>query len=193
MKTIVFRGLAVAGLLLALNAGLAGRSSAQAPAQKMTPTIVAVIDSQRITRDAAAFKNARQQIEQYRSRYQAEIAKEEEKLRAEEQELGRQRAGLAIEAFDAKRRDFERRVTDVQRKVQDRSRQLDDLFKGVRQDVGKMLVTIVTEMASERGFHIALDRAQVTYRADGTDITDEVLKRLDKRMPTVSVTLPPGQ
>jgi Skp family chaperone for outer membrane proteins len=166
---------------------------APAAAQKMPAAAVAVVDSQRIGRDAAAFKSARQQLDQYRAGYQAEIAREEEALRTEEQELSRQRTVLAPDAFEARRRDFERKVTEVQRRVQDRSRQLEQSFNGVRAEVGKQLVAIVRELANERGITLVLDRAQVMFHADSIDVTGEVLKRLDQRLPSVKVSVPAGK
>jgi Skp family chaperone for outer membrane proteins len=163
---------------------------APALAQKATPATAALVDSQKIFRSALAFKNAREQLDKVRAGYQTEVAKEEEKLRAEEQELTRQRAVLAPEAFDAKQREFQRRVAEVQRQVQERSRALEQSFNNARSEVGKVLVAIVTEMANERKLDLVLDRGQVVYGGDKLDITDEVLKRLDQRLPNVKVTVP---
>lgn len=180
-------------LALAFALLAAGAAAPAAMAQKMKPVAIAVIDSQRIGREALVFKDARDQLQKIRSGYQAEVAKEEEKLRAEEQELARQRTVITGEAFDTRRRDFERRVTEVQRQVQERSRQLEQSFNDVRGEVGKVVLAIVTDMSKERDFALVIDRAQTAFRADALDITDEVLKRLDKKMPSHKVSLPPGQ
>ena len=190
-----FARIAVTLILGALTAGMAAPLAMAQPAtaqQKMKPVAIAVIDGQRIEREAMAIKDAREQLQRVRSAYQAEVAKEEEKFRAEEQELARQRTVLTGEAFDARRRDFERRVTEVQRQVQERSRQLEQSFNDVRGEVGKAMVVIIGDLAKERDFSLVIHRAQTAYRADGLDITDEVLKRLDKKLPTFKVNLPPG-
>ena len=182
----------------AMQLGVAGMAviamfalgAAPAAAQKAAPVTAALVDSQKIFRGAMAFRSARDQLDKVRSGYQAEVAKEEEKLRAEEQELTRQRAVLAPEAFDAKQREFQRRVTEMQRQVQERSRQLEQSFNNARGEIGKVLVAIVTEMANERNFTLVLDRGQVVYGSDKLDITDEVLKRLDQRLPSVKVNVP---
>jgi outer membrane protein len=176
-----------AGLALAAAVAL---GAAPALAQKATPVTGALVDSQKIFRNALAFKNAREQLDKVRAGYQSEVAKEEEKLRAEEQELTRQRAVLAPEAFDAKQREFQRRVAEVQRQVQERSRALEQSFNNARGEVSKVLVAIVGEMATERNYNLVLDRSQVVFGNDKLDITDEVLKRLDQRLPSVKVTVP---
>ena len=185
-----FAWIAVTLIFAAVAAGVA---APPAMAQKMKPVAIAVIDSQRVGREALAFKDARDQLQKVRASYQSEVAKEEEKFRAEEQELTRQRTVLTGEAFDARRRDFERRVTEVQRHVQERSRQLEQSFNDVRGEVGKAMLAIVTDLAKERDFALVIDRAQTHFRADALDITEEVLKRLDKKLPSIKVSLPPGQ
>jgi outer membrane protein len=183
---------ALTAVTLVLGVLAAGIAAAPAMAQKMKPVAIAVFDSQRIEREAMAIKDAREQLQKVRASYQAEVAKEEEKFRAEEQELARQRTVLTGEAFDARRRDFERRVTEVQRHVQERSRQLEQSFNDVRGEVGKVMLAIITDLAKERDFALVIHRAQTAYRAEGLDITEEVLKRLDKKLPTIKVNLPPG-
>lgn len=161
-------------------------------AQKIPPAVAAVIDYQRITREAAAFKNAREQLDKYRAGLQGEVAKDEEKLRNEEQELVRQRTVLAPEAFEQRRREFEKKVMELQRSAQERSRSFEQVYNNVSGDIRKVLAGIVADIGKERGFNIVFDRAMLSYRADNLDITDEVLKRLDQKLPTVKIQLPPA-
>lgn len=184
---------AIALVALAVSA-LPGVALAQAAGGKVPPAIIAVIDSQRVNREAAALKNARQQLEQFRFSFQSEIAKEEEKLRAEEQEIARQRSVLAPEAFEQRRQAFQAKVIDLQKRIQERSQSLEKMLNGVREQVTVQVIEILKGLAQERGFNMVLDRAQVQiFIGDSIDITPEVLKRLDQRLPTVKVNLPAGK
>ena len=184
---------AVALVALAVSA-LPDLALAQAAGGKVPPSIIAVIDSQRVNREAAALKNARQQLEQFRFSFQSEIAKEEEKLRAEEQEIARQRSVLAPEAFEQRRQAFQAKVIDLQKRIQERSQSLEKMLNGVREQVTVQVIEILKGLAAERGFNMVLDRAQVQiFIGDSIDITPEVLKRLDQRLPTVKVNLPAGK
>lgn len=168
--------------------------AAQAQAGKVPPAVIAVIDSQRINREAAALKNARQQLEQYRSGFQSEIAKEEEKLRGEEQELARQRSVLAPEMFEQRRQAFQGKVVALQKRIQERSQSLEKMLNSVREQVTVQVVEILKDLSKERGYNMVLDRAQVQIVVgDNIEITPEVLKRLDQRLPTVKVALPAGK
>lgn len=184
---------AIALVALSVSA-LPGLALAQAAGNKVPPAIIAVIDSQRVNREAAALKNARQQLEQFRFSFQSEIAKEEEKLRAEEQEIARQRSVLAPEAFEQRRQAFQAKVIDLQKRIQERSQSLEKMLNGVREQVTVQVIEILKGLAQERGFNMVLDRAQVQiFIGDSIDITPEVLKRLDQRLPTVKVNLPAGK
>lgn len=161
---------------------------------KVPAAAIAVIDGQRINREAAALKNARQQLEQYRFNFQSEIAKEEEKLRAEEQEIARQRSILTPEVFEQRRQAFQSKVIELQKRIQERSQSLEKMLNGVREQVTLQVVEILKELAKERGFNMVLDRAQVQIVVgENIEITPEVLKRLDQRLPTVKVALPTGK
>lgn len=188
-----------AALLMAIGViclALSGSALAQAarPAGKTPPAVVAIIDSQRINREAEALKGARQQLEQYRFTFQSEIAKEEEKLRAEEQEIARQRAVLTPEVFEQRRQGFQAKVIDLQKRIQERSQSLEKMLNSVREQVTQQVIEILKELSQERGYNIVLDRAQVQIViGENIDITPDVLGRLNKRLPTVKVALPAGQ
>lgn len=192
MKSFIKTAIALATLVAT---GLPGFAMAQAAGGgKVPPAIIAVIDSQRVNREAAALKNARQQLEQFRFNFQSEIAKEEEKLRAEEQEIARQRSVLSPEAFEQRRQAFQAKVVELQKRIQERSQSLEKMLNGVREQVTVQVIEILKGLAAERGFNMVLDRAQVQlFIGDNIDITPEVLKRLDQRLPTVKVNLPAGK
>ena len=173
-----------------LNEGM--WSLAQAAGGKVPPAIIAVIDSQRVWRDSKAAASARQQLEQFRGQFQQEIQREEERLRNEEQELGRQRAILAPDAFEGRRREFERKVQDLQRRVQERQRALEQSFNNTRGEINKVVIAVINDLSKDKGFTIVLDRAQVSFSADGLDITADVLRALDQRIPQVKVQPPKG-
>ncbi|MEK9970878.1 MAG: OmpH family outer membrane protein [Ferrovibrio sp.] len=191
MKSLIKYAIALVALIASTLPGLA---QAQAGSNKVPPAIIAVIDSQRVNREAAALKNARQQLEQFRFNFQSEIAKEEEKLRAEEQEIARQRSVVAPEVFEQKRQAFQAKVIDLQKRIQERSQSLEKMLNGVREQVTIQVIEILKGLATERGFNMVLDRAQVQiFIGESIDITPEVLKRLDQRLPTVKVNLPAGK
>ena len=159
-----------------------------AAAQKLPTTVAAVIDYQRILRDAAAARSIREQIEARRKVYQEEISKEEQRLHEADKEFAKQRSVLSAEAFAEKRRAFEQDVADVQRMVQERRRELDRMSAAALNEVKEALIAIVTNIAEERGFNLVLPSSEVLFFSRALDLTDEVLAKLDARLPQVRLS-----
>jgi outer membrane protein len=159
-----------------------------AAAQKLPTTVAAVIDYQRILRDAAAARSIRDQIEARRKGYQEEISKDEQRLHEIDKEFAKQRSVLSPEAFADKRRQFEQDVAEVQRKVQQRRRELDRLSAAALNQVKQALISIVTSIAEERGFNLVLPSSAVLFFGRSLDLTEEVLAQLDARLPQVQLS-----
>jgi outer membrane protein len=158
-----------------------------AVAEPLPTAVAAVIDYQRILRDAAAARSIRDQIEARRKSYQDEISKQEQQLHEEDKAFAKQRSLLTPEAFAEKRREFEQRVADVQKLVQERRRALDNASVAALNEVKKALIEVVTSIADERGFNLVLPTSDVLFFARKIDLTDEVLAKLDARLPNVRV------
>ncbi len=158
-----------------------------AHAQQLPATVAAVIDYQRILRDAAAARSIREQIELRRKAYQEEISKEEQRLHEVDKAFAKQRSLLSPDAFADKRREFEAEVAEVQRLVQERRRALDSVSAEALNEVKKALIEIVTGIAEERGFNLVLPSSEVLFFARSIDLTEEVLAQLDANLPQVAV------
>jgi Skp family chaperone for outer membrane proteins len=186
IRTAVQTVIALAALVIA--AWLQPWHHQDAAAQKLPPAVAAVIDYQRILRDAAAARSIRDQIEARRKAYQEEISKEEQRLHEIDKEFAKQRSVLSPEDFAEKRREFEQDVAGVQRKVQERRRELDRLSAAALNEVKEALIAIVTSIAEERGFNLVLPTSEVLFFARSLDLTEEVLAKLDARLPQVQLS-----
>jgi len=151
---------------------------------------VAVLDVQVILRDASAVKNIRDQINKYGSKFEEEIEKERGEIRKANQELARQRTILAPDAFAEKRRKFEQRVVEVQRLVQQRQRELDKSRNESMLIVNRAYIEIVGALATERNLAVILRKDQTVFAVTSLDVTQEVLTRLNKKLPAVKVNKP---
>lgn len=176
------RTLAVLGL-----APLLPLARAKAQTQPLPPAVVAVVDHQRIMRDSRAAKSIQQQLEVRRKLYLDELAKEEQRLNEVGKELARQRGVLEAQAFAAKRKEYEEAVQALQRTSNERRRQLDEALGAANNEVRKALKEIVDELAEGRGFNLVLPASGVLLFSPKIDITDEVLARLDRKLPSVKV------
>ncbi len=175
-------------LTLALLGGSTAWPHGPAVAQDtLPPAVAAVIDYQRILRDAGAARAIRDQVEARRKLYQDEIAKEEQRLHEADKELARQRSVLSADAFADQRSEFESDVAGVQRMAQERRRQLDQAAAAALSEVRTAMIQVVGELADSRGFNLVLPSSGLLVFSPKIDLTDEVLGRLDKKLPNVKV------
>jgi Skp family chaperone for outer membrane proteins len=157
---------------------------------ELPASVVAVVDVQFILQEAAASKSIQKQLEAQRETYQNEISKQEDRLRAVEQELNHQRAELSPDDFGQKRREFEQQVVEVQRTVQARKRVLDQAFNESMTKVRDAVLQTVTEVAGEQKATLVLAKQQVVLAEKSLDLTTAVLERVNKKLPSVPVTVP---
>ncbi len=170
---------------------------AAAPAAPAAPvelppkgTNIVIVDLLAIERDSQAFQSIRQQFERQRTSQQAEVAKLEAELRTAEEDLAKQRAILSPDAYTQRRRDLEKRVGDAQQRVQSRRRDLEQTFSEAGNRVMTNVQQLIIELAEENQYQIVIPRNQVIAVRGALDVTPEVLKRLNRKLPTVNVSVP---
>ncbi len=167
------------------------KAATQTPAGPLPAAIIGVVDVAQVRANSLAAKDIQRQLAAIQEVYSTEISKIEDQLRAQEQELQRQQAILAADAFAARRREFEAAVDRAQRLVEERNRTLDRLFSEAMGKVTTAIVSALTELQRERGFNLVLDRNAVLVPTAALDLTADTQTRVDQRLPSVAVTLPP--
>ena len=148
---------------------------------------IGIVDVQKVLRDSKASKSIRPTIDNMRKEFQKQVSEQEQSLRQAEQELSRQRAILAPEAFAQKRRIFSEQARDAQKSVQKRRRDLDRAFNETKNEILKSLIVVAQKVATEKKLNILIEKRFVFISAKKLDVTDEIIKRLDKLLPTVAI------
>lgn len=176
---------------LALLPGIAAGAlsigaSSLATAQDRTPSI-GIVDVQKVLRESQASNSLRPQIEKLRKDYQSSVRKREAELRKASQELQRQRAILSPQAFAKRRNEYEEKARKAQVDFQQRKRQLDNAYGSAMRGIQKAMVVAAAKVAEERNFDIVLPKSLVLLADQKLDITGEVLRRIDKSLPSVAL------
>lgn len=148
---------------------------------------VAVVNIQKVMKDSTAAKSVREQLEGKQKAYQTEITKKEEELKKEDEELGKQRSVLAKDAFEKKAQAFRKKATDMQKEVQSKKAMLDSGFERALTDIQQATTGIIADLAKEKGFTMAIPTSQILYADPAMDISDDVLERLNKKLPDLKV------
>lgn len=151
---------------------------------------VGIIDMLRIQREAAASKSIQAQLEKFRVADQQDLTKQENELRKIEQDLGQQRALISPEAFTERRRQFEQRVNNLQRDAQNRKREFDKVQASAVRTVETALREVIEQIVTERRLSLVFPKSQTIFSAPELEVTDEVMKRLNAKLPSVKVSPP---
>ena len=190
MSAIFARAAVVALLVLLGSASSFAAGPASPPATAQTASIV-VVDSHRVLAESKAGKAIYAQMQAKATSYDKSFAQEEQELASVQQELQRQQSILAQDAFAAKARDFDQRVNEARRKVQASKMELSQGQNEAEKTVMKAVLQILNDVAKERNANLVLDKAVVVMFDNSADVTDEVIKRLDEKLPTMTVSFVP--
>jgi len=164
--------------------------AAQTVAPKPSSPVIIVVDMQRILDESMAAKNVQKQIETQSAKFQKEIEGEENELRTAEQDLGKSRDQIAADAYADREQNLRQRFLTVERHVQARHKALDQAFTDSMNAVRGVLMDIVAAVAQEHGANIALAKQQTVWLDKSLDVTDEILNRLNKQLPQITVKMP---
>ncbi len=148
---------------------------------------VAIVDMQRVMADAKAAKSAKDQLESKQKQFQNQVRKTETDLQKQDQELAKQRSLLSADAFKEKLEEFRDEAASAQKDVQTKRIKLRRAFELSIVTIQKKVTQIIADIAKSKGYDAVLPKAQTLYTNDGLDITNEVLSRLDRELPALTV------
>ncbi|MEQ1753167.1 MAG: OmpH family outer membrane protein [Micropepsaceae bacterium] len=167
------------------------KPAAAAPAGAAKPAPVAVIlflDRGTVLRKSAVGVDMYKQVEALAKKMETDFAPENKKIQADIQALQAQADVLSPQARQAKVKELETRRQALQKKVQDRQSAIQGGLATARTQIERALAPILEKLLTERKANLLLDRGLVVLGATELDITNDVIGRLNKSLPKVTVT-----
>ena len=152
-------------------------------------TNIGVVDLNYVLSDSDAAVDAAKQIENYAKQIEEEIKKNDQSLIDEQNELIESQQIMAPAAFDEKRKEYESKVQNYNITRQEKLMSIDRLVAESRNEVLNALKPILEEISNEKGITILLEKNSVLLNAESMDITEEALKILNKKLPSIEVSL----
>lgn len=149
---------------------------------------VGVVNVGKIMQASKAATSVRTQLQTKQKSFQADLDAKEKELFTEDQALAKLSKETTDKAgFEKKVKDFRAKAATEQRAIQSKKAQLDKAFAAALEDIQKNMNDIVKQVAAEKKLNVVLASSQVLYADAPLDITDEVLSRLDSKLPSVTV------
>ena len=150
---------------------------------------IGVVDRQKIMQESLAGESVRKEFEAMEQAYREQISARENQLRAQQEELGRQRAILTPEAYSERENEFAALVEGLQRDVAGINKQLDAMLQYGMRQIDMQTIQIIAEMAEAKGYTLVLDKTQLLMVNTDYEFSQEVLTVLNSRLPKVEITL----
>jgi len=155
--------------------------------KKFEPVSLAVVDFRGVLAKSNAAISVRKQLDIERSKYKEEFSDIEKKLRTAQQKLAKQRAIVTAEAFEKRARELKDKAREAQKRAQATNQLLKKSFDKSMDEIRKHLLKIIAEVAEETGAGVVLFRSAIVIAVKKLEISQEVLKRLNKKLPSVKV------
>jgi outer membrane protein len=142
---------------------------------------IAVVSLDGVLRAAAANTKIKELLDGQREKFQQEFRQVELDLQQTERDLLAKRDVIAKEDYDKMVTAFQKRVANVQKDIQYKRQAIDNAYQKALNDVRKLAVDVIKEIAAERQIDLIVNRDASVVFLPRLNISDEVLKRLDER------------
>lgn len=205
-KTGIIAAVAVAVAVLGVWAVSALNSGKTAPVSEVIEEVsenaanganlrIAVIRMDAIQADANVLKNLREQKEKYENKLRDDLTAQQKKLEKEKTEIEKSQDVLSQEALQRRVVDYQNKVTKLQRDLTERAQSIEASYqKALNEIQTKHLDPIIEGVIDKKNLSLVIDgrMARMGANSDDLDITNEVVKALDKKVSKVKMETPKG-
>lgn len=156
---------------------------------------IAVVRMDEIQTNAVALKDLREQKEKYESKLRDELTRDQKELEKEKKEIEESQDVLSREALQRRVVDYQNKVTKLQRDLTERAQSVEMSYQKALNEVqAKHLDPIIEGIIDKKQLSLVIDgrMARTGANTQGLDITDEVVKALDKKVSSVKMDKPMG-
>lgn len=144
---------------------------------------IVIIDTQRVITESIIGKAAKNNLEVEIKKGQAKVAALKADFERQRSDLEKQSAILSGSALESRREELERKQVEFQRIFQDIQEKLARSNDAEISKVVSQINELVKGLAQEKEYQFVFerDRKSVLFSSERIDITDEVVKNLDKK------------
>ncbi len=183
--------------LLSLGAAVALGAPAAVQAQRLPAAVVAVVDTGRIYRECTACRAAQAQLQSQVTALQTRQRTLATQLQPEQRAIQAAITALQGREPDAALRTraeaYQRREQQAGQELQQGQQRIQSTQANVLRQINVRLNPIINQVMTARGATLAVDTEASLGHSAATNVTADVLARLNSVLPSVSVTPLPQQ
>ncbi|MGI4852034.1 MAG: OmpH family outer membrane protein [Janthinobacterium lividum] len=162
---------------------------------------IAILNTDKLLHESKAAKGIQAQLEEHRLKFQEEMKKHEENftilekvLIDQQKSLIDQQKNLKPDEFDikqqefaAKRKEFDTKVAEVNQQATEKREQIERTFGQAMEKIQETILLLVRDMAVKNKYKLVVSKTFVIFREEGLEITEEILKELDQKLPAIEL------
>jgi len=185
MKKIFFSVLGVTVLSISTLMAMS-MSEAQAQRKKGNAVILTVV-LDNVVAQSKAGQSASEQVESYRKSVVDELTKEQSSFETQVQSFQQNAELWAQDVRQKKEQELRLKQAQLPRMAQAMESVVTQTVQKARFDILKEAQPIIADIAEKQNATLILDRTTVVFAPTETDITQEVISKLDKKLKSVEV------
>ncbi len=179
------------GAVLAAVLSFPAPAPAQPAAGIVLPTpVIMVVDPQAVLQKSKAGQAVRVEHDHYLQSMQSELDTNRKALKENENELMKEKAVLSQEAWQQKARAFEQQVVELNQRYQKGNLAVEKSYRVAITALTRAFDQVTEEVAGEVGCNLILPMQQVILHDPRMDLTQTVIDRMNKKIPTVDFPTP---
>lgn len=151
------------------------------------PLVVGTLDLQTILKQSKAGQSLEAALIAKSKAINADIGQTEQGLRAKRQQLEQQRSSLQPADYQAKLADLEKQFDTLRKNASAKRKELELARNKGLEQISKTLDGVIRDIAQKRGLTLVINKSLVVLAAENWDITAEVQKGLDAKLPKVNI------
>jgi Skp family chaperone for outer membrane proteins len=148
---------------------------------------IAVIDIEDVLKNSDAMKDAQKKISKKQENFQKEIDTKQEALEKESKKILAKKGSLSEEGFAKEQEKFSKKVDDLKTLVNSRQDTLKKASLDVINNINSSIKAIVGDIKEEKKLDVIISASSTINYNEELNISDEVLKRLNKKISKVEI------
>ncbi len=148
---------------------------------------IAILDLEKIIKDSKAMRDIQAKVNKKQDEYQKEVSKKQSDLESEQKTIEGKKSVLSKDGFEKEVQKFEKKVDDLKTYVDRKQNSLKKASMESMSKVNEIIKDIIAEIAKDKNYNVIIPASQTVFFEDGLDISEEVLKKLDKKITKVEV------
>jgi outer membrane protein len=148
---------------------------------------IGVLDVEKIVKESSAMRDIQNKISKKQDEYQKEVTKKQNELEADQKRIEGKKNVLSKDALEKETKSFEKKIDDLKTFVDKKQNSLKKASLDSMGKVNDKIKEIIADISKEKSLDAIIPASQTLYYKDELDVSDEVLKRLNKKITKVDV------